>query len=131
MAKMVAYHNAKEIIMTATIPELWAIYANAWRDVSPEERQRLLNACLVDDVTFTSPDNNDQGIANFTPVLEKFQNTYPGAYFDTTDLIVQNNQSLAIWTMNDRAGTVLLNGYSYARYGNEGRIVHLAGFWHA
>jgi ketosteroid isomerase-like protein len=117
--------------MTATIQELWTIYADAWRDVSPEERQRLLDACLADDVTFTSPDNNDQGIANFIPVLEKFQKTFPGAYFETTDLIVQNNQSLAAWAMTDRAGTVLLNGHSYARYGEQGRIVHLAGFWQA
>ena len=115
--------------MTANIQELWSTYSNAWRDVSSEERGRLLKASVADDVTFTAPGTNGRGVADLISMLEEFQRTYPGAYFDTTVLIVQNGQSLATWSMLDRTGAAILGGNSYARWGDEGRIVHLAGFW--
>ena len=62
-------------------------------------------------------------------MLEEFQRTYPGAYFDTTVLIVQNSQSFATSSMLDRTGAVILRGNSYARWGDEERIIHLARFW--
>jgi|SRR5476649_1048506 len=115
--------------MTANIQERWATYSNAWRDISSQERDRLLKASVVDDVTFTAPGTHGRGVADLISMLEEFQRTYPGAYFDTTVLIVHNSQSLATWSMFDRAGAVLLVGNSYARWGDEQRIVHLAGFW--
>jgi hypothetical protein len=115
--------------MTVNIQKLWATYSNAWRDVSSEERGHLLKSSVTDDVTFTAPDTNGRGVADLTSMLEEFQRTYSGAYFDTTVLIVQNNQLLATWSMLDRTGAVLLNGNSYARWDEEERIVHLAGFW--
>lgn len=115
--------------MTANIQALWATYSNAWRDVSPQERGRLLKACVADDVTFTAPGASGRGVADLIIMLEEFQRTYPGAYFDTSVLIVQNRQSLATWSMLDRTGAVILSGNSYARWSDEERIVHLAGFW--
>jgi len=115
--------------MTAKIQELWATYSDAWRDVSSQARSRLLKASVTDDVTFTGPGTSGRGVAELISMLEEFQGTYPGAYFNTTVLIVQNNQSLATWSMLDRTGAEILTGNSYARWGDEGRIVHLAGFW--
>ncbi len=115
--------------MTANIQELWAMYSNAWRDVSSAERGRLLKASVADDVTFTAPGASGRGVADLISMLEEFQRSYPGAYFETTVLIVQNFQSLAAWSMLDQTGAVLLSGNSYARWGDEERMVHLAGFW--
>ncbi|MEA9389798.1 nuclear transport factor 2 family protein [Acerihabitans sp. TG2] len=115
--------------MTVNIQELWATYSNAWREVSSQERGRLLKSSVADDVTFTAPGTSGRGVADLISMLEEFQRTYPGAYFDTTVLIVQNNQLLATWSMLDRTGAVILNGNSYARWGEGERIVHLAGFW--
>jgi hypothetical protein len=115
--------------MTADIQTLWATYSDAWRHLSPQDRATMLAASVADGVTFTAPGANGQGVADLTTMLEEFQRTYPGAYFDTSELIVQNNQSLASWSMLDQSGAVILTGNSYARYGDEGRIVHLAGFW--
>lgn len=115
--------------MTANIQTIWAAYSDSWQDISPEERGRLLTASVADDVTFTAPGMSGHGISALTNMLEEFQRTRPGAYFDTTDLIAHNNQSLATWSMRDRADQEIMGGNSYARYGDDGRIVNLAGFW--
>lgn len=115
--------------MTANIQAQWNRYSDAWRDISSLERSRLLKASVADDVTFTAPAAAGRGVTELTKMLEEFQSTYPGAYFETLSLIVHNNQSLAAWQLRDRTGATILTGNSYVRWNHEGRAEHLAGFW--
>ena len=107
----------------------WDAYSKAWTDISSAEREVLMREVLADHVTYTSPDSDGRGRDGLAAVIADFQRQYPGAYFETDLLLEQHNQSLADWTMRDRAGAALLKGRSYVRYGEQGLMEHLAGFW--
>lgn len=115
--------------MTEAIDEVWRAYSESWGEIAGEQRAALLAASVTDDVTFTAPDARGKGKLDLTRILEEFQETHPGAHFETTRLISHNDQALASWSMRGRDGGELLTGNSYAQFDRAGRITHLAGFW--
>ncbi len=113
-----------------TLQTLWKTYQHAWSEVSPEQRLRMLQASVAQDVTFTSPDSDEQGIDQLVATIITFQEQLPGAYFRSTTLRQQHGQLFSAWTMFDRDDAPLVNGHSYARFdGQGGRLTFLAGFW--
>jgi hypothetical protein len=42
---------------------------------------------------------------------------------------VEGGQALAEWIMYDKNGTEFLSGKSFARFGPDGRLTQLTGFW--
>jgi hypothetical protein len=115
--------------MPRTIDEIWSAYSQAWGDISSDKRAELLTTCVADDVNFSAPDATGGSKRDLVRVLEEFQKSYPGAYFETARLISHNDQLLASWTMRNSAHAELLTGSSYARFDDEGRMSHIAGFW--
>ena len=112
------------------LQQLWKTYQDAWADISPEERRRLLEASLAPDVAFTSPDSNERSIDRMIAAITAFQAQYTGCYFRSTLLHQQHGQLLSAWTMFDRDGMPLINGHSYARFDEQqSRLTSLAGFW--
>jgi hypothetical protein len=112
------------------LQQLWKTYQDAWSEVSPEERDRLLHASLAQDVAFTSPDSDERGIDRMVATIVAFHSKSPGAYFRSTLLRQQHGQLLSVWTMFDRNNLPLVNGHSYARFDEQqSRLTHLAGFW--
>lgn len=107
----------------------WNTYQDAWADVTPAARRELLSRSVAEDCTFSTPDTEGQGRNNLTVLLDQFQQQYTGAYFKTHKLIDHHNQGLAQWTMYDKTGTEFLSGNSFARFGEDGRLTHLIGFW--
>ena len=109
---------------------LWKTYQDAWAEVSQDERSKLLQASLADDVAFTDPDNEKRGIPSMAANITAFQEQYSGCYFRTTLLTQQHGQLLSAWTMFDRNHVPLVNGHSYARFDEQQeRLTSLAGFW--
>ena len=112
-----------------TLQKLWKNYQDAWADISPSERERLLRASTAEDVVFTSPNAKGQGFGNLLAHIADFQTQFPGAYFRNNRLFEQHGQLLSEWTMFNRDGSEFLTAHSYAQCNDGGRLTHLAGFW--
>ena len=107
----------------------WDQYSQAWADITPEERQNLLQQSVSTNCFFTDPDTEVVGLSDFTAHIERFQNQFPGAYFETRSFIEHHGQSVAQWMMHGKDGSDVLPGTSVARYGDDGKMTHIAGFW--
>ena len=116
---------------TDTIQQTWSTYERAWADVSAAERESLLRQSVTEDCHFATPVAEGHGRQELTGMLEAFQTQSPGAYVTTHTLTVHHRQSLAAWTIHSKEGVVILHGHTTARYGEEGCLTHLAGFWTA
>ncbi|WP_419804306.1 hypothetical protein [Terriglobus sp.] len=107
----------------------WNTYSGAWANVTPEERNRLLTQSVATNFSFSTPDTEGSGVESFTALLEKFQKQYPGSHFETRTFIEHHGQSVAEWILYGGDGSELLKGTTVARYGDDGKMTHVAGFW--
>ena len=112
-----------------TLQQIWKTYQDAWADIAVDERERLLRQSVTDDVIFTAPPYEGQGLGNLVKHMEQFQEQIPGAHFKTNKLLTQHGQLISEWTMYNKDGSVFLTSYSYARFNEQGRLTLLAGFW--
>ncbi len=112
-----------------TLQQIWKTYQDAWADIAVADRERLLRQSVADDVVFTSPLSEGQGFANLVTHITRFQEQFPGAYFKSNKLFTHHGQLLSEWTMYNRDGSEYLTAHSYARFNEQGRLTHLAGFW--
>ena len=112
-----------------TLQQIWKTYQDAWADIAVDERERLLRQSVTDDVIFTAPPYEGQGLGNLVKHMEQFQEQVPGAHFKSNKLLTQHGQLLSEWTMYNKDGSELLTSHSYARFNEQGRLTHLAGFW--
>jgi hypothetical protein len=111
--------------------QIWNAYQGAWADVADGERERLIRQSVAEDVTYTNPQAEGQGLENLLKHVGEFQVQFPGAYFKTNKLLSQHGQLLAEWTMFNKDGSEFLTVHSYARFDERGLLSHLAGFWKA
>ncbi|MCU1321089.1 MAG: nuclear transport factor 2 family protein [Acidobacteriaceae bacterium] len=107
----------------------WETYSEAWTGISPQQRKELLTHSVAINCSFADPDTEGAGLEALTAHIEKFQKDYPGAYFETRRFIEHHGQSVAEWMMRGKDDSEFLPGTSVARYGEDGKITHLAGFW--
>ena len=107
----------------------WKAYQDAWADIAPEKRQDLLRQSVAEDCIFSSPSNNGRGAQALIAMIEDFQKMYPRASFRNHKMIEHHDEALAEWTMYDKSGAAFLPGKSYARFGLDGRLTQLSGFW--
>jgi hypothetical protein len=112
-----------------TLQQIWKTYQDAWADIAADERERLLRQSVTDDVIFTAPPYEGQGLGNLVKHMEQFQERVPGAHFKSNKLLTQHSQLISEWTMYNKDGSEFLTSYSYARFNEQGRLTHLAGFW--
>jgi len=61
--------------------------------------------------------------------MEQTQLRFPGSRITNDELLAHDEQSLSYWTMVDGDGALLTPGNSYARYGKDGRLVQMSGFY--
>ena len=107
----------------------WTTYQDAWADVTPAERQSLLSRSVAEDCVFADPSTEGHGLKALTAHIEQFQKLYPGASFKTPKLPEHHGQALAEWKMYGKDGAELSSGTSFARFGEDGRLTHLIGFF--
>ena len=107
----------------------WEKYTAAWGAITPEERRNLLDQSVSANCCFADPDTEGSGLEAFTAHIENFQKQYPGAYFETRRFIEHHGQSVADWMMHNKDGSDFLPGTSVARYGEDGTLTNVAGFW--
>lgn len=107
----------------------WKAYSEAWADIRPEERTKFLTQSVSTNCSFTDPDTEKFGLEELTSHIEKFQQQFSGAYFETRGFIEHHGQSVAEWMMHSQDGSDFLPGKSVARYGDDGKMTQIAGFW--
>jgi len=116
--------------MTDSNPQdLFTVYQDAWADIPHADRERLIRSSVAEEIIFTSPNIEGQGIANLLHHIEDFQRRFPGAHFRANWILEQHGRLLAEWTMFSKDGTEFLTAHSYARFNDKGHFTQLAGFW--
>jgi hypothetical protein len=81
-----------------TFKQHWTAYAQAYSTAAEDERIRLLEGSVCDDVVFTNPGGEGKSRAGLSAHIANFQNAMPGAYFSTERLLVHHNELLVVWS---------------------------------
>jgi hypothetical protein len=114
---------------TETLEQYWNAYMAAFNATADDERDRLLEQSVSDDVIFTNPGGEGNSRAGLSAHIAKFQKGNPGAYFSTDKLYPQTDKLLAIWSMHKPDGTKVATGYNFVRPDHDGRFSYMAGFF--
>ena len=118
------------IMTTDVLRHHWACYLAAYGSVAADERERLLQQSVADDVVFTNPGGEGKTRAELISHIEDFQKKMPGAYFKTDKLLVHHGEMLAMWTMHKKDDDApVATGYNFVRPDAEGRFRYMAGFF--
>ena len=107
----------------------WKIYQDAWADISADTRKQLISESVAEGCHFADPNSELASVGALIAHIEEFQKAYPGAYFVTHKFMEHHGQSIAEWMMYAKDGSEFLPGTSVARYGADGRLTDLAGYW--
>ncbi len=108
----------------------WTTYQSAWSDIGGAQRAALLEASVSDGCIYTDPSTDGRhGYAELVETIQETQSTYPGASFRNDQLTDYDGQALSEWTMFDAGGAEIVKGVSYARFGADGRLTNMSGFW--
>lgn len=107
----------------------WHAYGKAWSETDPQKRLGILKLNVVPECHYTDPASDVRGHEAFSACMADFQQQLPGAGFVTTAFICHHDHSLAHWNMVSADATVLGSGISYGRYGPDGRLVQMTGFF--
>jgi hypothetical protein len=109
--------------------QIWKSYLEAYSNVSPEERRRLLELAVSDDIVSSNPGDESVGLENLIIHVEEFQQRLPGAYFKLNKLFFHHEQALSEWTLHRSDGTPLRTAYTYGRFNDQGHMTLLTGFF--
>jgi hypothetical protein len=114
---------------TYTLEQHWKSYVDAFNTPVEEERVRLLEQSVCDDVVFTNPGGEGKSRAGLIAHIGNFQKTRPGLYFSTDKLYAQPDKLLAVWSMHKQDGTKVAAGYNFVLPDEQGRFNYMAGFF--
>jgi len=108
----------------------WTTYQSAWSsDISARERQDILTRTVAEDCIAADPTDQCHGHAELIAKIGRSNQRFPGASFRNDTFTEHHAQALIHWTMLDGAGKAFVQGASYVRFGADGRLTHLTGFF--
>ncbi len=111
------------------VQRIFQSYLDAFAAISLAEQERLLRSSVAQDVVYTNPGVEGQGLQNLLKHISVFQQRFPGHHFRVNWFRQQHGQLLSEWTQVGEEGQDLVTAHSYGRLNEHGRIAHLAGFW--
>jgi hypothetical protein len=109
----------------------WTTYQSAWSDVSAGQRQKMLDDSVAPDCVYTDPVSVSRGHRELAAKMQATQRNFPGATFRNDKFAQHHGQAISNWTMFNGSGTAIFTGTSYARYGVDGRLAQMTGFFEA
>lgn len=109
----------------------WNIYQRAWSPMDDAERRELLSRSVADDIVYTDPASQAEGVDALAERIAATQKQYPGASFRNHSFLEHHGQGLFHWSMYDRDGKEFVKGSSFGRFGEDGRLVQATGFFEA
>ena len=104
-------------------------YLDAYSDIEPVERERLLRQSVTDDVLSINPNGESHSLGNLMEHIEQFQKQRPGAYFKSNKLLAHHEQFLSEWTIYSKDGSAVATAHTYGRFNGKGLITYLIGFF--
>lgn len=116
---------------TNTYQKIWDIYTQSWGESDSVERLRLFEQSLSSECQYIDPLANVQGYEQLATYMTDLHKNVPGVRFVTTNFQAHHEHSLTHWNMVDGTGQVLSRGASYGRYGSDGRLLQMTGFYDA
>jgi hypothetical protein len=114
---------------TESLEQRWNEYMTAFSTTAEDERIRLLDRSVSNDVVFTNPGGEGKSRADLNAHIEGFQKGNPGAYFTTDKIYLQPGRLLAIWSLHKTDGTKVATGYNFVTPDQDGRFGYMAGFF--
>ena len=111
------------------LEEIWNKYNHSWKTTSESDKKTLFTECLSSDCQYNDPLATTSGWDELLTYMSDFHQQFPGAYFVTHYFLAHNNQSIAKWEMKNGENETLGDGISYGRYGNDGKLVSMTGFF--
>jgi limonene-1,2-epoxide hydrolase len=111
------------------VEQVWNSYLEAYGNVAPEKRARLLRESVSDDVVSTNPGEEIQGFANLLAHVDQFQQRLPGAHFKIDKLSFHHDQVLTEWTLYKSDETPMRTAHTYGVFDDQGRLKKLIGFF--
>ena len=109
--------------------ETWETYVASWKAATETEKKALFAESLAPDCVYTDPISRTEGWNELMAYMVDFHRQVPGGYFVTRHFQVHHGACLAQWDMVARDGTVLSAGISHGRFGDDGRLVAMTGFF--
>jgi hypothetical protein len=111
------------------IEQIWSAYLQAYGNVSAEERKRLLQQSVSDDVVSQNPGEQTQGLEPLLAHIEQFQQRLPGAHIEIDKLTFHHQHVLTEWTLYRSDDTPLRTAHTYGIFNEHGLLKQLIGFF--
>ena len=108
---------------------IWKTYQAAWSAVDEAERRELLAKSVAPEIVYTDPGSQTHGADELVTRIAASQMQFPGATFRNDNFLGHHDQALFNWTMFAGDGRVFATGSSFARFGDDGRLVQATGFF--
>ena len=89
----------------------------------------MLDDSVSPDCVYTDPTSVSRGHRELTAKMQATQRNFPGARFRNDKFAQHHGQAVSNWTMFDGNGSAIFTGTSYARYGDDGRLAQMTGFF--
>jgi hypothetical protein len=86
---------------------------------------------VAPDCVYTDPTSVSRGYRELTAKMQATQRNFPDATFRNDTFACRHDQAISNWTMFDGDGKAIFTGTSYARYGDDGRLAQMTGFFEA
>ena len=109
--------------------DTWIDYQAAWSAMAADERRALLAKSVDERCTYSDPTGSCDGVDALAARIEKSQEKMPGVRFRNDKFLNHHDHGLSEWTMFDGKGEAVTTGTSYARFGADGRLTQMTGFF--
>ena len=107
---------------------LWQRYADIW-SAEPALRAPELEACLHEECSYCDPNGLVHGRRALSDYMEGFRQSAVGARFQILAVAEHHGRSLSSWELQGATGSVLQTGRSFAAHSEDGRLLHITGFF--
>ena len=107
---------------------LWQRYADTW-SAEPALRAPQLEACLHEECSYCDPNGLIHGRRALSDYMEGFRQSAVGARFQILAVSEHHGRSLSSWALHGVDGSVLQTGSSFAAHSEDGRLLHITGFF--
>jgi hypothetical protein len=106
-----------------------ATYFMAWNEPDPDERRRLLECCVTDDVELFDPLGHWEGVAGLVERIRHYQVAAPGTEIVRSSGVDRHNHVVRYaWSMVDERGAAIADGLDVVEQADDGRLRRILMF---
>ena len=104
-------------------------YLDAFAATSQAEQERLLHSSVAEDVAYTNPGVEGQGLRKLCSTSACSKSAFQVNTSESTGSGNSMGNCCREWTQVGQDGEDLVTAHNYGRLNELGRTAHLAGFW--